>query len=253
MQKKTLRLILFSILLVLFSANSVFSSIEVFSSYDTILEVKDDNSIIVTKHLTLKNVYDVGIVPGQIEFKVARGTGDGSVANLNVFNVSATDRFGKEIKTQVRNTIKYSVIVLDVYYPLLPGFEYEFDLRYELSYKPGGIFFKSLHIPIRESTIPIEVGTFKVVLPNNYYFTHLDLDSENLGDVVVESNVAIWDIKNDMPKSISFEYSWIPIQIGGMKGSYVFWVFVNLVLLGVLFFEVRREIGKVRNAQNEKS
>lgn len=236
--------------LVLVSSNYVFSSVEVFSSYDTILEVRDDNMILVTKHLTLKNVYDVGIVPGQIEFKVARGTGDGSVANLNVLNVSATDRFGKEIKTQVRNTVKYSVIVLDVYYPLLPGFEYEFDLKYQLSYKPGGIFFKSLNIPIRESTIPIEVGTFKVVLPEKYYFTHLDLEGENLGDVVIEGNVAIWDIKNDMPNSVGFEYSWIPIRVGNLKGSYVFWIFVNLVLLLVLFFEVRREIVKVRNAEN---
>lgn len=112
-----------------------------FSNYDTLLQINSDNTISVNRTLTLKNVYDVGIVPGQIEFKVAKGV-DGSVDNLQVLNVSATDKFGKEIKTQVREMTDYSVIILDVYYPLLPGFEYEFELDYQLSYNPGGIFLK---------------------------------------------------------------------------------------------------------------
>ena len=66
--------------------------------------------------------------------------------SIDVLNVSAYDRFGNEIRSQVRQTQGFSVIILDVYYPLLPGFEYEFNLNYVLSYNPSGIFFKSLSI-----------------------------------------------------------------------------------------------------------
>ena len=56
-------------ILSLFFMTSVFASVEVFSKYDTVLSINNDNTIDVNKSLSLKNVYDVGIVPGQIEFK----------------------------------------------------------------------------------------------------------------------------------------------------------------------------------------
>jgi len=58
--------------LALVFTSSVFSSVEVFSDYNTVLKVNSDNTIEINKTLKLKNVYDVGIVPGQIEFKVGK-------------------------------------------------------------------------------------------------------------------------------------------------------------------------------------
>lgn len=235
---------LFSFVFFFFSFISFsYSTVEVFSNYDTILTVNSDNTINVNKSLTLKNVYDVGIVPGQIEFKIGRGI-DGSIDNLEVDNLSAYDSFGNEIKTQIRRTSDYTVIILDIYYPLLPGFEYEFDLFYKISYKPGGIFFKSLQIPLRESTIPIKGGEFKVVLPENYYFTYVESEGKNAS---VNKNIAIWDIEDDLPKSVIFEYSYLPISVGSLKGSYVFWIMINIILLGILVIEVRKEINKVKS------
>jgi len=130
-----------NLLLVFIFIFSTFAAVEVFSEYKTTLTINNDNTVLLNKTLKLKNVYDVGIVPGQIEFKVGRGI-DGSIDNLEVKDVVAIDRFGNVIKSQLRNTNDYSIIILDVYYPLLPGFEYEFNLVYTLAYKPGGIFFK---------------------------------------------------------------------------------------------------------------
>ena len=234
-------LILFSLL-----ANS-FSNVEVFSRYDTLLSVNSDSSIEVNKSLSLKNVYDVGIVPGQIEFKIGKGI-DGSIANIEVVDVVAVDRFGTEIKTQVRETKDFSVIILDVYYPLLPGFEYDFDLYYKLAYQPGGLFFKSLQIPLRESTIPIEQGLFNVQLPSNYHFTYLDTEGK---EAEINDNFATWEIKDNFPKSVSFEYSYIPVRISDYKGSYVFWITINLILLIFLVYEVRKEIQRIRAEENE--
>lgn len=225
------------------SVNIAYSSVEVFSKYDTIMTIDSNDLIYVNKSLTLKNVYEVGIVPGQIEFKIGRGT-QGSVSSIDVLNVSAYDRFGNEIRSQVRQTQGFSIIILDVYYPLLPGFEYEFNLNYVLSYNPSGIFFKSLSIPLRESTIPIEKGIFQVNLPNNYYFTYIDNGGTN---TTIEGNVGTWDIRNNLPEQIEFEYSYIPIKIGDFQGSYVFWIFVNLLLVLFLIYEVRKEIKRVRN------
>ena len=233
---------IFFLLLSLFLLSSVFGTVEVFSKYNTILTVNNDNTIEVNKSLNLKNVYDVGIVPGQIEFKIGKGT-EGSIGNIDIVDVMAVDRFGTEIKSSVRKTKDFSVIILDVYYPLLPGFEYSFDLYYKLSYEPGGIFFKSLQIPLRESTIPIEEGEFSVVLPENFHFTFIDTEGKEAN---IESNVATWDIKDNHPKSVAFEYSYIPLRLGSLKGSYVFWILVNVLLLLFLVYEVRKEIKRIR-------
>ncbi len=243
--RNSLKKILFVFVCILAVSNFVYSAVEVFSDYDTTLTVNNDNTIDVNKTLTIKNVYDVGIVPGQIEFKIAKGI-DGSISNLEIIGVSANDMFGKSINTQVRSTEQFSVIILDIYYPLLPGFEYTFDLNYKLSYSPGGIFFKSLQIPLRESTIPIQSGEFKIILPDNYHFTYLGTGDEDL-EVYVDGNEAMWDIKDNLPKSIVFEYSYLPISIGNFKGSYIFWITINVILLVFLFFEVRKEIRKVRD------
>jgi len=70
----------------LYFMTSVFASVEVFSKYDTVLTINTDNTIEVNKSLSLKNVYDVGIVPGQIEFKIGQGT-EGSISNIEVIDV----------------------------------------------------------------------------------------------------------------------------------------------------------------------
>ena len=208
--EKRLKLVLFSIIIFVFSFNFVYSNVEVFSDYNTIMTINSNNSIDINKSLTLKNVYDVGIVPGQIEFKVGKGT-DGSVSKIKIGDVVAIDSFGNDIKTQVRETKDYTVIIMDVYYPLLPGFEYSFNLYYTMDYKPGGIFFKSLQIPLRESTIPIEKGRFKVELPNNYYFTYLNSKGIN---GTIKNNIATWNIKDNLPNDIVFEYSYLPLKFG---------------------------------------
>ncbi len=236
---------LVAIILLIAMFGSVFSVVEVFSKYNTVLTVNNDNTIEVNKSLSLKNVYDVGIVPGQVEFKIGRGT-EGSIAKIDILDVQAYDRFGTQIKSQVRTTKDYSVIILDIYYPLLPGFEYSFDLYYKLSYVPGGIFFKSLQIPLRESTIPIETGQFSVSLPGNYHFTYLDTDGK---EVESEGGYATWQIRNDEPKSVAFEYSYLPIKLGSFKGSYVFWIVINICLLLFLVYEVRREIKRIKSEE----
>ena len=241
----------FWIFLVFFLIGSIsfsFASVEVFSKYDTTMEIKANNLILVNKSMTLKNVYEVGIVPGQIEFKIGRGT-EGSIGNIKIDNIKAYDAFGNEIRATLRETREFSVIILDIYYPLLPGFEYPFELYYELSYEPGGIFFKSLNIPIRESTIPIKEGNFKVIIPNRYHFTFTDSDA---GRAEIDGRVASWKIVDDMPSSITFEYSFLPVKVGSLKGSYVFWITINILLFLFLIYEIKKELRRFREEADKK-
>jgi len=240
--KKVLSNLIFVLLVFGFLILSVNGAVQVFSKYDNTLVIHKNNTIEVTKSLTIKNVYTVGIVPGQIEFKVGKST-DGELNTLEISNLKVVDSYGSVIPSQIRKTKDYSVIVLDVYYPLLPGFEYSFDITYTLDYNPGGIFFKNLQVPLRESTIPIEKGYFSVELPTNYYFTYVNSDE---GEGQVNKNTAKWDIKNDIPKSISFEYSYLPVKVGNYRGSYVFWIVINLILILILLFEIRKEVKRVK-------
>jgi hypothetical protein len=232
----------FLVFFILLFVNISYANIEVFSDYNTIMKINKDNTIDINKTLTIKNVYDVGIVPGQVEFKIGKGV-DGSIERIEVMNISAYDAFGNEIKTNIRETNEYTTIVLNVYYPLLPSFEYQMYLNYKVKYKPNGIFFKSFEVPIRESTIPIQKGKFQVILPENYYFTFTRDDGTN---VEINKNLGVWDIKDNNPQSIAFEYSYIPSGIGGMKGSYVFWISINIILFLILIYEIRREIKRIR-------
>ncbi len=234
------------LILFLLSLQISFAAVEVFSKFDTSIRINSDNTVEINKSLSLKNVYDVGIVPGQVEFKLARGTEGGKI---KILDVQAVDQYGSVLRTRVRENEDSSVIVIDVYYPLLPGFEYSFDLYYKFEYEPGGIFFKSLQIPLRESTIPIEDGRFSVTLPKSYYFTHT---SEEGFDSITDGK-ATWVIANDNPKVVSFEYSRIPLNIGFARGSYVFWVVVNLLLLSILVFEIRRAIKRIKREYGEQN
>lgn len=231
---------------IIFCMNTSFAAVEIFSKFDTIVKIDSNDVVEINKSMSLKNVYDVGIVPGQIEFKVAKGTESNQPVEIE--EVRVIDQYGNEIKTKIRKTDDFSIIILDIFYPLLPGFEYSFDLYYRFKYVPGGIFFKSIQIPVRESTIPIEDGRFTVVLPSSYSFTYLSSEGFN---EKVNSNVAYWDIKENSPSSVIFEYSYLPVSLGFARGSYIFWIFVNLILLGFLLFEIRKAVKRIRTEYGE--
>ena len=220
---------------------------ESFSKYYSKVEFLDDNIIRISKDMALRNNYDRAILPGQIEFRIGSGTLDSST-NIILENIEVQDQFGRDITYSYREFEDYSSIVLDIFYPLLPGFEYEFSLIYELEFEARGIFFKSLEIPLKESSIPIEDGTFEVILPRNNYFTFLgELDAF----ATINRNVGVWELEDNLPNSVEFEYSFIPIRTPWLRGSYAFWVLINLLMFGFLIVQIRKEINRVKAEEGE--
>lgn len=241
-------LILFSIIVSSQSIHGNEISGESFSEYYSKVEFINEDTIRITKNLTLKNNYDRSILPGQIEFRVGSGTLD-SATSINLSNIRAVGQNGENISYTYREYEDYSSLILDVYYPLLSGFEYEFQLEYELKLESGGIFFKNLQIPLKDSSIPIEDGTFEVILPKNNYFTYAgELDEY----ATINGNKGVWDLQNNFPNTVEFEYSIIPIRTSWMRGSYLFWILVNVAMFMFLVYQIRKEVIKVKNEELEE-
>jgi hypothetical protein len=240
---KTVRII-FSFCLILFLSTSVFGAVEKFSQYDTKIKINSDDTIDVSKNIELQNIHIVGIVPGRVEFKIGKKI-EGSSSQINLDSYTIKDRYGSEIKSQLFETENNAIIAIDIFMPLLPGFKYLIDLDYTLSYDSSGLLFKSLEFPIKEdSSIEIDKGVFSIELPESKSFTYLNIPQTNFTKT---KHVATWDINEQSPRVGIVEYSSIPIYIKDIKGSFIFWISINLILLLVLSFEIYRGIKRMKN------
>ena len=230
--------------IVLLFHNSYALDTQVFSVYNTEMEVHSNNSIDINKKLKIKNIYDVGIIPADIEIEI------GSKEAINILFVDAYDVYGNRIKSRVKEYNDATIVILDVDYPILPGFEHEFYVNYTLQYEPKGIFFKSLSLPIGDSSIPIEKGTFRISLPKGHSFTYVDA---SINHTELSKNEIVWRVDDEFSKQIvEFEYSKVPINVGNLKGSQIFWISINGVLLIILIFIIRMEVKKAMNEPDDK-
>lgn len=221
---------------------SVYSAVEVFSDYDTTIKIESDNKINVNKHIILRNIHTVGIVPGQLEFKVDLGDSDDLVFLQDTLKI--TNQYGNEISYKIFNSGTEYVIVLNIIQPLLPGFEYTINIDYDLQFNTKGFLFKSLMVPLKENlTVPIWGGDFILELPENRYFTYVDFSNYTKLD---DRSISI-SLDDKTPATLGFEYSFIPINVFDMRGSYVFWVVINMILIIILFFEIRREVKRLKD------
>jgi hypothetical protein len=240
---KTIR-ILISFCLILFLSTNTFGAVEKFSQYNTKIKINLDDTIDVSKNIELQNIHIVGIVPGRVEFKIGKNI-KGSSSQINLDSYTIKDRYGAEIKSQLFETENDVVIAIDIFMPLLPGFKYLINLDYTLSYDSSGLLFKSLEFPIKEdSSIKIDKGVFSIELPKSKSFTYLNIPQTNF--TIIE-NVATWNINEQSPSVGIVEYSSVPIYIKNFKGSFVFWISINLLLLLVLVFEIYRGIKRMKN------
>ena len=216
--------------------------VEQFTTYDSTITILDDNKIKVEKQLAIRNVHDAGIIPGQVEFKIFNANSD---APLNIIEYSAKNRYGEDIRSRLASTSDFSSISLDIFQPILPGFEYEITLTYIIEYESSGIFFKRVEIPLKENTrVPILAGDVLIEVPENKYFTYLSYENDN---TTISGNLASFSLQADTSDFLIFEYSFIPLKVGPLAGSLVFWSLVNVILLIILGMEMKKELKKLRN------
>ncbi|MDA3854769.1 MAG: hypothetical protein PF569_00820 [Candidatus Woesearchaeota archaeon] len=230
--KKLWLFLLFCVML----SSSAYSEVEVFSTYNTDIILNSDDTLEVHKEIFLRNVHDVAIIPGQVDFKILTSN------DVEVLEYTIKDRYDQEINSNIIETNEFSIIQTKIFTPLLPGFEYKLDLYYKLSLNPKGIFFKKLQIPLKENTrIPIKSGVINLEIPESYHYTALSYKDNS---TIIESNKASWEINEETPDILNFEYSYLPITLPGVSGSLIFWILINVILIIILIKEVRKEVQK---------
>lgn len=220
---------------------SAFSAYEFqeFTKYHTTVTLFENDTMQVEKVISMRNIYERGIIPGQVEFKILD-----EHQSMELLDFKAYNRYGQEIKSYVRDTQDFKVLGVDIFTPLLPGFEYEMTLRYTLSIEPSGLFFKTLTIPLKENTnLPILDGSLLIQVPEGKTYTYYSYE-DNSTDI--SDNAIFWKFNEQTDPVVKIEYSNLPITIPGIQGSLIFWFFVNMILLIVLIREVKKELKRHR-------
>ncbi len=78
----------------------------------------------------------------------------------------------------------------------------------------------------------------KVILPKNKHITYLDYEDDL---TIIEDNMITWELTKETPESVTMEYSYISTGVGNVRGSIVFWLSVNIILIVVLFIQIIKE------------
>lgn len=234
----------FVLIIFLFLNMNSYANVQEFSRYSTDIEISGNNTLEISKKISLKNTHTVGFIPGIVEFNVGN-----EELQLEVLSISTKDIYGNYIEHRVRSENNSKIIELNVEYPVLPGFEYTFYLNYTLKYNPKGIFFKNIKIPTSQSSIPLREGDLKISIPSNSYFTYVE--SKNNFTEIDNKNIEI-DLTSTDIEVVHFEYSRIPILLFNIKGSLIFWGLINIILILILLRIIGSEIRKYQEEEEEE-
>lgn len=236
----------FQLLLVIicmtFLSISFAQSVEQFTQYNVSYTFLEEGVIEVNKFMLLRNIHSVGIVPGPVEFRTSVLEGN----EFEIFDLQATNRHGENLTSRILEFSEYTAIGVNVFTPILPGFEYEINLNYKIRLNnTPGILFKRVQLPLVQQTrVPILAGNIEINVPNNHFITHTNF-RDNF--TTISSNTITFELTDETPEYVLIEYSRVPSRIGGFAGSLVFWILVNAVLFSILIYEIVRGFRRKKN------
>lgn len=230
-----LQLLIVCLVLLFTSFSFAQQNVEQFTSYNATYSFIDERIIEVDKTMSLRNLHSSGIVPGPIEFRTAVLENNG----FEIYDLNATNRYEEPITSSILEFRDYTAISVNIFTPILPGFEYEINLNYKIRINESpGILFNRAQLPLLEDTrVPILEGEVTIRAPNNTYITHTSF-SDNMTQI--NGNSIRYELDDNTPSFTLIEYSLIPSRIGNVAGSLVFWSIVNIILFSVLIFEIFR-------------
>jgi len=216
--------LLFLILVV----NLASAQVEVFTEYNTKATL-DGDILHVEKELSIKNNAIAPIIPGELHFQLYKASADGRKIAPEVRGLMATDYKGDPLSSSINQGSESTEVLVNVFEPLLPGFTYPLKVQYDIDFKPSGILFYEVNYPLEESSIPIENGKYTFEVPSGTYVTYAPgAEIEKNGD----RTTVVWEVedKSQQP-TLVFEYSMVPLPLLPMKGVYLFWVSLIVLLL----------------------
>lgn len=233
----TIVLILFALLMFpLVNANVL-----VFSNYDTQATITEDR-IEIEREVTIKNNGQAPIIPGELHFRFFEQEGDEKQSIL-IDNVAAESQTGETLRTRSVDRGDEQDVSVQVWNPLLPGFDYTFTMRYDIMFETEGLLFHEISLPREQTTVAIENERTRFYLDDKYHVTYAPRTevSSMTGMSVVE-----WSPNEDQR---TVEYSRIPFPQTGVRGVNVFWITIILALLAVFTVSFLKQRSEPRRKQ----
>ena len=218
------------LIMAVLSLQGVAAEVVVFEAYDTTFSYADGR-LTVNKELTLKNVGDSPIIPGEIHFKISGKDGD-ELYPLEVSDFAAEGKRGKVLDTRKVEADSSTELIFTIWDPLLPKFTYDMSLSYSVSFKPKGILFYNMMIPVERTTIPIKKAETTVELPKRFHVTHAP-EAEVQGAGPKRS--LTWD---KVSEDLRLEYTPLPLPNMGVRMVNVFWVAIIIVFVTIFVIRV---------------
>ncbi len=235
------------ILLALFAIPATSASVLVFSEYNTQATIAQD-VIHVERDVTIRNTGQAPIIPGEMHFRFSEQIGD-QLQAIDVSNVQAIDTNDNELQTRSVTRGNEQDVSVQIWDPLLPGFEYSFQMSYDLEMRTSGLLFHEINLPREQTTVPIVNEETRFLIADNYHVTYAPETeiSRASGNTIIE-----W--RGDIDNRV-VEYSRIPFPRTGMRAVNVFWIAIIISLLAVFmlsFLRKKNSRGKRPPKQNNQ-
>lgn len=216
------------LLLLILSLQSVSAiGLFVFEEYSTSYFVKG-RTMVVEKEIVLRNIGSNVVIPGEMFFEISEQHG-GNFRPATVRDSIALSG-STELVSRITEHTEHTDVSVQIWNPILPGFDYTFSLSYEMDFRPQGVFFHEVVFPVERMRESIDVRNrnTRMMLPTRYSITYApsaDVSSDGLYKIVD------WGSRTDL----TLEYSVLPMpELMPFRMVSVFWLTV-LVLLGALF------------------
>ena len=217
----------FLVLLVpLISLSTYAYDVVVFEQYDTSYYLQS-GKLIVEKDLILQNTGNNPIIPGELHFKLYQQDGD-KIEPAKITELVATSN-ANDLTARVDSFDDYSDLVVHVWNPLLPGFNFPISISYEMDFRPKGILFHELAFPIEETTIPVQESSTSLMLPKQYKVTYAPS-----AEITEDNAYRVVNWNDD--EEFAIEYTVLPLPRVPFRMVSVFWLIVLLILGTVFIF-----------------
>ncbi len=201
---------------------------ERFSDYETTLFIHPPY-IDVTKEIEIENYGKVGIVPGELVFRILDLTKD------QVMNLTAKDSYGNVFPTNIKQGQGFVELLIEDYVPIFAKSKQKIIISYKLKFETNSLFFYTFTYPLIDTTLPIKHLKLNVKTPKKLHITYAP-------GIKCEKDNCFWEFNDVKKESVTFEVSYIPFPLLKVPAVNIFWygVISLIILLILIQFLIRK-------------
>lgn len=235
--KSTVIWFLFLSMFLLASTMTYAANVITIDDYNTIMTLNsNENKLEFEKQITLKNTGKNTIIPGELHFKLYEIT-DKEIKKIpKIEGLKAEDKYKNDLSARIVTKQGEAEVVVSAWQPIMPKFEYDVILKYEMEFEPKGILFHNINFPNEETTIPIRNSDTLIRIPKGITITYAPNATIETSE---KYTLAKWENIEDK----TIEYTKIPFIRTNVHGATIFWigliVLLTIPLIVILLSELK--------------